>query len=102
MGADGQEKQRLNPFLGRGMLECELEEAIGAGDMVVVCWEAGCTMHRLPHWAEHRWVSREQVPDYKRYSHGICRWHYQAYRDEIERAIAAEMEAGTEKALTAT
>lgn len=73
--------------------EDELESAIARHEMVVVCWEPGCTMHRLPHWSQHRWVSRRQEDTYPEYSHGICPWHYQAYRAEIERFIAEELVA---------
>jgi hypothetical protein len=95
MGADEHDQQQAG-------LERELEESLAAGDVVVVCWEPGCTMHRLLHWAEYQWVSHAQIPDYRRYSHGICHWHYQAYRAEVERAIGADLAADAQEAVTAT
>ena len=84
----------MGPQAGEGRiaaqekLGAELEAAFAAGEVVVVCWEPGCTMHRLPHWPERQWVSRERLPGYPRYSHGICRWHYQTYRAEVARYAA--------------
>ena len=52
----------------------ELERALDAEELVVVCWEPGCDMHRLPHWAEAEWVSHPRRPGYRMYSHGICRF----------------------------
>ena len=87
---------------GRGVHEAELEQALTAGELVVVCWEPGCSMHRLPHWDKWQWVSRQRQPGYESYSHGICRWHYQAYRAEIDRYIAMERAAAASNVLTAT
>jgi hypothetical protein len=67
--------------------EEELERAFTNGDIVVCCWEPGCTMHRLPHWSEEKWVARKQQVGYRLYSHGICRWHFRAYAEEIDRYI---------------
>ena len=72
--------------------ETELEQAFEADEIVVVCWEPGCTMHRLPHWDENEWVSYEHKKKYHRYSHGICRWHLQTYEQEAEHFLAAEEE----------
>ncbi len=68
-------------------LQQELEQALESGELVVVCWEPGCTMHRLPHWDEDTWVDRQQVSGYRRYSHGICHWHFRAYFQEIDRYL---------------
>ena len=85
-------------------LATQLEQALEAGELVVVCWEPGCTMHRLPHWDEHQWISHERRQGYRHYSHGICHWHYEACRADIERFVA-ECEAvhrGRGAVLTAT
>ena len=65
--------------------EEELERAFANGDIVVCCWEPGCTMHRLPHWSEEKWVSSQKRVGHRQYSHGICRWHYRVYAEEIDR-----------------
>ena len=70
--------------------EIELEEAFGNDDIVVACWEPGCTMHRLPDWSQEKWVVHEQQKGYRNYSHGICVWHYHLYQKKIERFIAEE------------
>ena len=67
--------------------EIELEQAFEAGELVTVCWEPGCTMHRLPHWDESEWVSCERRDEYGQYSHGICRWHLQKYEQEVARFL---------------
>ena len=72
--------------------EEELEMALAHDEMVIVCWEPGCMMHRLPHWNEGTWVARKQQKGYRNYSHGICFWHYQAYQKQIDQFIAEEME----------
>lgn len=81
--------------------EAELEAAFQSGAIVVVCWEPGCSMHRLPHWPEHEWISREQVAGYRHYSHGICRWHYRMYQQEIDRFIAEDLPLARQDALSA-
>ena len=73
--------------------EEELEQAFANGDIVVCCWEPGCTMHRLPHWPAEKWVSCAKRIGYTQYSHGICRWHYHVYAQEIDRIVAKEAAA---------
>lgn len=71
----------------------ELEAAFVKGDLIVVCWEPGCKMHRLPHWQEQEWVTRPQKKGYRNYSHSICRSHYRVYQQEINRFITDETAA---------
>ena len=68
----------------------ELETAFANGDWIVVCWEPGCRMHRLPHWPKKKWMDRSQQQGYRNYSQSICRSHYRVYQQEIQRAIAEE------------
>ena len=70
--------------------EVELQQAFEADEIVVTCWEPGCTMHRLPHWDENEWVSCASKEKYHRSSHGICRWHLQKYEQEVDRFLVAE------------
>jgi hypothetical protein len=82
---------KIVELLGRTVSpEGELKQAFEADEIVVTCWEPGCTMHRLPHWDEKEWVSCESKEKYHRYSHGICRWHLQKYEQEVDRFVAAE------------
>lgn len=69
--------------------QAELEAAFADEEIVVVCWEPGCLLHRLPHWPEEQWVVREPRKGYPRYSHGLCRQHFLKYQQEIERLMAA-------------
>ena len=62
----------------------ELEEAFEAGDMVTVCWEPGCRMHRLYYWHQHEWVEHDRRDGYPNYTHSVCDTHYHAYQDEIQ------------------
>lgn len=71
--------------------EIELENAFENDEIVVTCWEPGCTMHRLPNWNQEKWVVHEQQKGYRNYSHGICVWHYHLYQKEVERFIAREV-----------
>ena len=71
----------------------ELEAAFANGDLIVVCWEPGCKMHRLPHWQEKEWVTRSQEKGYRNYSHSICRSHYRVYQQQIDRYITEEAAA---------
>ena len=64
--------------------EAELEKAFERGEMVIVCWEPECTMHRLPHWEEGKWITHEKVKDYSNYSYGICVWHYRICQRLVE------------------
>jgi hypothetical protein len=70
--------------------ESDLEQAFENGEVVVVCWEPGCTMHRLPHWSETEWITYPRKKGYQRYSHGICAWHYWVCQQDIEQFIDAE------------
>lgn len=72
--------------------ETELEQTFDTDGIVVVCWEPGCTMHRLPHWDENEWVSYQKKGKYHRYSHGICRWHLHAYEQEVDHFLTVEEE----------
>jgi hypothetical protein len=80
-------------------LEQELESAFANAQMVVKCWEPECSMHRLPHWAEAKWVAFEAKHNYRRYSHGICNWHYLAYQREIDQILGVEKAESGEPAL---
>ncbi len=71
----------------------ELERAFLQDDMVLVCWEPGCQMHRLSHWQEGKWVTRPQIKGYKNYSHTICRSHYRLCQEEIQRFVTEETAA---------
>jgi len=73
--------------------EIEIEEAFEKGEIVTVCWDPECLMHRLPHWDEGRWIAHESKKGYRNYSHGICRFHFRMYQREIERYMAAEAAA---------
>lgn len=68
-------------------LEAELAQALANNDLVVVCWEPGCTMHRLRHWRPDLWVSRPQEQRYHQYSHGICAGHYASYEREADEPL---------------
>ncbi len=66
----------------------QLQSAFERGEIVVVCWEPGCSLHRLSHWNEERWVSFAKRPTYARYSHSICPTHARRFREEIARFFA--------------
>lgn len=38
----------------------QLEEAFASDDMVTVCWEPACHMHRLYYWPEEKWVEHNK------------------------------------------
>ena len=81
----------------------ELEAAIVASDMVTVCWEPDCNMHRLYYWPVDKWVEHEKKEDYTQYTHSICEYHYQLYHEEIERATSeGVVEQATEAKLVAS
>jgi hypothetical protein len=71
----------------------ELERAFAQKQIVLVCWEPSCQMHRLAHWQEEKWVARPHVKGYKHYSHSICRSHYRLCQEEVQRYIAKEAAA---------
>jgi hypothetical protein len=71
----------------------ELERAIAQGRIVVVCWEPGCPMHRLPHWEDGQWVARPLEKGYRNYSHSICGSHYRLYQEQMQRFMAEEAAA---------
>jgi hypothetical protein len=85
-------------------LEAELDQAMAEQELVVVCWELGCTMHRLRHWDTEEWVSRPQQPGYRRYSHGICARHYPGYQRQIDELLSeySRREAALSTAVAAT
>ena len=66
----------------------QLEEAFASDDMVTVCWEPACHMHRLYYWPEEKWVEHNKKNNYAKYTHSICDYHYQQYHEEIEQMIA--------------
>ncbi|MFT5086626.1 MAG: hypothetical protein ACI906_004070 [Candidatus Latescibacterota bacterium] len=70
--------------------QVELERAFAQEQIVLVCWEPSCQMHRLAHWNEEKWVARPHVEGYQKYSHSICRSHYRLCQEEIQRYIAKE------------
>ncbi|MEW6754868.1 MAG: hypothetical protein AB1505_28385 [Candidatus Latescibacterota bacterium] len=84
----GQPVSAVAPEAQPASLAAELEQALVGHQLVVVCWEPGCTMHRLRHWRPDQWVSRPAEKGYAQYSHGICAWHYPRYQREIDRLLA--------------
>lgn len=68
----------------------EIEAAYEKGDMVTVCWEPDCSMHRLYYWEESKWVPHQKRGDYPNYTHSICEKHYHMYQEELEQLIAEE------------
>ena len=73
----------------------ELHEAYESGDMITVCWEEGCTMHRLYYWDDDKWVSHEKREDYANFTHSICDVHYRDYQEELDQLIEEEEAAAT-------
>ena len=73
----------------------ELDEAYESGDMITVCWEEGCSMHRLYYWDDETWVSHQKREDYANYTHSICDAHYREYQQELGQLIEEEEAAAT-------
>ena len=73
----------------------ELDEAYESGDMITVCWEEGCTMHRLYCWDDERWVPHARRDDYANFTHSICDVHYRSYQEELDQLIEEEEAAST-------
>ena len=63
--------------------EAQLGQAFAGSDLIVVCWEPGCSMHRLPTWDSDRWVPRDRHVGYRHYSHGICSRHYRLLMQQV-------------------
>ena len=68
----------------------EIEKAYNTGDMVTVCWEDGCSAHRLYYWGEEKWVSHKKRAGYANFTHSICDEHFHQYQEELDQLIAEE------------
>jgi len=60
----------------------ELERAFRRGATIIVCWQPGCSMHRLRSWQEGEWEPYPRRNEYPRYSHGICGDHFRKLEQE--------------------
>jgi hypothetical protein len=76
----------------------ELDEAYATGDMITVCWEPNCRMHRLYYWEDDRWVEHDKRHEYANYTHSICDQHFRMYQRELKRLMDEET-AGVEAEL---
>lgn len=65
----------------------QLEHALTRSELVTVCWEPTCSMHRLDHWGAQQWLSFEKSPTYRHYSHGICPEHARLLQGEIDQFL---------------
>ncbi|MCC7265675.1 MAG: hypothetical protein IT369_24470 [Candidatus Latescibacteria bacterium] len=65
----------------------QLESALARGEMVTVCWEPSCSMHRLGKWGAQQWLPFEKSPTYRNYSHGVCPQHARLLQEEIDRFL---------------
>ena len=68
----------------------EIEKAYDSGDMVTVCWEDDCSMHRLYFWSEEKWVSHEKRAGHGNFTHSICDKHLNMYQNELNQLIEEE------------
>jgi hypothetical protein len=68
----------------------EIDAAYDHGDLITVCWEPECTMHRLTHWDETVWVKHTRQSG-GQYTHGICERHARLFREEIRQHFASQV-----------
>ena len=68
----------------------QIEEAYDSGDMVTVCWEDDCSMHRLYYWEDEKWVPHKKRKNYTNFTHSICEVHYRVYQEELGQLIEEE------------
>ena len=80
----------------------DIEAAYVTGDMITVCWEPDCKMHRLYFWPEEKWVEHDKKWNYDNFTHSICEMHYQMYHEELNQRIAEELDQTEEVELVAT
>lgn len=62
----------------------QLENALAHGELVTVCWEPSCSMHRLDQWGAQQWLPFERNPAYRNYSHGVCPAHAHQLQRQID------------------
>ena len=67
-----------------------LDEAYATGDMITVCWEPNCRMHRLYYWAAGCWLEYDKQDEYPNYAHSICDRHFRMYQRELKRLMDEE------------
>lgn len=65
----------------------QLELALTRGELVTVCWEPTCPMHRLDYWGAQQWLPFEKRPAYRNYSHGVCPEHARLLQEEVEQFL---------------
>ena len=65
----------------------QLENALTRKQLVTVCWEPACSMHRLEKWGAQQWLPFEKQPTYRNYSHGICPEHARLLQQEIDQFL---------------
>ncbi|MBI2505843.1 MAG: hypothetical protein HYW07_21730 [Candidatus Latescibacteria bacterium] len=65
----------------------QLELALTRGELVTVCWEPTCPMHRLEKWGAQQWLPFEKSTTYRNYSHGICPEHARLLQREIDQFL---------------
>ncbi|MSR84032.1 MAG: hypothetical protein EXS58_14100 [Candidatus Latescibacteria bacterium] len=65
----------------------QLEYALIRGELVTVCWEPTCSMHRLEKWGAQQWLPFAKSPAYRNYSHGICPDHVRLIQEEVEQFL---------------
>ena len=83
-------EQTINEVANMNSAHTELEEAYESGDMVTVCWEEDCSMHRLYYWDEERWVPHKKRETYTNLTHSICDVHFHMYQEELDQMIEEE------------
>ena len=65
----------------------QLELALTRGELVTVCWEPTCSMHRLEKWGAQQWLPFAKNLAYRNYSHGICPEHARLLKEEIDQFL---------------
>ena len=65
----------------------QLEKALTRKQLVTVCWEPDCPMHRLEQWGPQQWLPFEKKSSYRNYTHGICPEHARLLQEEIDQFL---------------
>ncbi len=65
----------------------QLENALIRGELVTVCWEPTCSLHRLEKWGAQQWLPFAKSPAYRNYTHGICPDHVRLLKEEIDQFL---------------
>jgi len=65
----------------------QLERALDRGELVTVCWEPTCSMHRLGKWGPQQWLAFEKNTTYRNYTHGICPEHAHQLQEEVDHLL---------------